>query len=341
MAARQRPRAVIFGCSGLELTPDETAFFRESDPLGFILFARNCNNPRQVKDLVSALRETVSDGAAPVLIDQEGGRVARLGPPHWRKPPAAALFGALADIDPAKADYAARLNAQLIAAELMDLGINVDCLPVLDIPQSDADPIIGDRAYSQEPGRVARLGRATCEGLMAGGVLPIIKHIPGHGRARQDSHEALPVVDSPRRELEELDFAPFRALSDMPWAMTAHIVYTDIDADAPATLSPTIVQDVIRDYMGFDGVLLTDDLSMKALTGNFGDRASAALAAGCDVVLHCNGEMDEMTAIAAATSPISDKTAERLSRTIPISAKEIDREAARRQVNELLAMVAA
>lgn len=245
-----------------------------------------------------------------ILIDQEGGRVARLKPPHFRAAPPARVFGKLAAVDKERAREAARLNARLIAAELGTLGINVDCLPVLDVPTSDGHDIIGDRAYGTDPGLIAELGRATAEGLLAGGVLPVAKHIPGHGRAISDSHLSLPVVDTPEAELSRIDFAPFRALKDLPLAMTAHVVYSAIDSNAPATTSATVIEKIIRGDIGFDGLLMSDDVSMEALDGPVGGRAGAALNAGCDVVLHCNGDMGEMIDIAENLSPLT-KDAER------------------------------
>ncbi len=303
--------AAIYGLSGTTLSAGERAFFRDANPWGFILFARNCETPQQVSALVTSLRDTVGRGDAAVLIDQEGGRVARLKPPHWRAPPPAAVFGRAFSREPALAREAVRLNARLIADELAALGINVDCLPVLDLPVSGAHDIIGDRAFGAEVEMIADLGRAACEGLLDGGVLPVIKHIPGHGRAGADSHLALPVVNSPRAELEGTDFAPFKALRDMPLAMTAHVVYSDIDSQHPATTSPKIVGDVIRGTIGYDGLLMTDDLSMKALSGNFASRVKASLAAGCDLVLHCNGERTEMEAIAAEAPQLAGRAAER------------------------------
>jgi beta-N-acetylhexosaminidase len=301
------PLAVIFGCTGDRLSAAEAEFFAAADPAGFILFRRNCRSPAQVRDLVAALRDCVGRADAPVLIDQEGGRVARLLPPHWRRYPAAAAIAALPD---PLAEEAAWLGARLMADDLRQLGISVDCLPVLDLLVADADPVIGDRAYGSDPGRVARLGRAVCEGLLAGGVLPVLKHIPGHGRARVDSHTALPVVDSAQDELSRTDFAPFRALAAMPWAMTAHIIYMAIDPATPATLSQRVIGEVIRGEIGFAGVLVSDDLSMRALAGmpscrDIGERAAQALAAGCDLVLHCNGEAAEMAAVAAMTRPLT------------------------------------
>jgi beta-N-acetylhexosaminidase len=293
-------RAVIFGCSGPELTPEERTFFAEVDPVGFILFERNCTSPDQVRALCEALCDSVGRPHAPILIDQEGGRVRRLKPPHWREAPPARVFAERALIDTNAARNAVALNAGLIASELADLGIDVDCAPVLDLPQPDADPIIGDRAFGTDPEIVALLGRAMCDGLLAGGALPVIKHIPGHGRARADSHKELPRVDTPLAELRAYDFKPFKALADQPIGMTAHVVYEAIDPDRPATTSPLAI-DLIRSEIGFDGVLVSDDLSMKALSGDFKERAEAALAAGCDVVLHCNGDMAEMRAVANGT----------------------------------------
>jgi len=299
------PRALVLGCAGTALSTEEAAFFRDVDPLGFILFARNCETPDQLRALVDALRACVGRAEVPVLIDQEGGRVARLGPPHWRAVSAMAVFGALARRVPGDAVEAARLNARLIAHELFALGITMDCAPVLDVPVPGAHDIIGDRAFDDDPHVVGLLGRAVCEGLLEGGVLPVIKHIPGHGRATADSHAALPVVRTGRLILEESDFVPFRMLNDMPWAMTAHVLYPGLDADRPATVSPSILTDIVRDEIGFEGVVISDDISMAALAGAPGERAAAALAAGCDVVLHCNGDMAEMRDIAAAAGAMS------------------------------------
>ena len=331
------PRAVVFGCSGERLTHAERCFFSTADPLGFILFRRNCRSPEQVRGLVASLRECVERADAPVMIDQEGGRVARLRPPHWRLYPSAARLASLPD---PLAEEAARLGARLIADDLAHLGITVDCLPVLDLPVAGADPVIGDRAYGSEPGRVASLAQAVCEGLLAGGVLPVVKHIPGHGRARVDSHHACPVIETACDELSQTDFAPFRALASMPWAMTAHIVYMAIDPTAPATLSRPMVTDVIRGEIGFDGVLISDDLSMRALGGEIADRARRALEAGCDLALHCNADRNEMEKIAAAARPITDRTAARLAcgeamrRDAPVG---FDRREAEAQFDALLA----
>jgi beta-N-acetylhexosaminidase len=305
------PRAVIFGCAGPDLGADERAFFRDADPLGFILFARNVDTPERTRRLVDDLRSSVARAEAPVLIDQEGGRVARLQPPHWRRYPAPATLGTLGG---ERAGEAVRLVARLIADDLAGLGITVDCVPVLDVPQAVADPVIGDRAYSHDAEEVTRLGRVACEGLLEGGVLPVIKHLPGHGRAQVDTHHALPRVTASRAELESTDFAPFRALAGMPWAMTAHIVYTAVDSEAPATLSPLVIREIIRTSMGFDGVLVTDDLSMNALGGPIGARAARALAAGCDLALHCNGNPAEMASIATEVTSLTPEARRRIDR---------------------------
>jgi beta-N-acetylhexosaminidase len=298
-------RACLFGLSGLILTADERAFFASSQPLGFILFARNIESPDQVCALTAALRECVGRADAPVLIDQEGGRVARLKPPHWHHlPPAAAIAG----LPPEEAQEAAWLAGRIIAADLSPLGIDVACAPVLDVLQPDlATDVIGDRSYGSDPAAVSALGRAMAEGLLAGGVLSVAKHIPGHGRAQVDSHFALPRVDAPRGLLESTDFMPFRALRDLPFGMTAHIVYPAIDPDLPATQSPRVVEEIIRGCIGFDGFLLSDDVCMAALEGPVGARAAKALAAGCDAVLHCNGDLAEMQAVAAMSPALTGK----------------------------------
>ena len=312
MGNAEPSKAVIFGCSGPALTDDERRFFEESLPAGFILFERNCQDPDQVRGLVGELRETVSRPNAPVLIDQEGGRVQRLKPPHWRDAPPPGAFAALAGRSLSRAEEAVCLNGQLIAAELSGLGITVNCAPVLDIPGPDAHAIIGDRAFGNDPEIVAALGKAAAAGHIQGGVIPVIKHIPGHGRAKADSHEELPVVDAGAKELTETDFSPFRALNRLPWAMTAHVVYTALDGDNPATTSSEVISRTIRRDIGFQGVLVSDDIGMKALGGPFEERAAAVLAAGCDLVLHCSGDMAEMEAVAAGAGPITDKGLARL-----------------------------
>ncbi|MGH7090044.1 MAG: beta-N-acetylhexosaminidase [Stellaceae bacterium] len=305
------PIAAIFGVEGTALTASERAFFRDSNPAGFILFTRNCAEPTAVERLVTELRETVGRADVPVLIDQEGGRVARLKPPHWPAYPAARELAALGGT---AAEEAVRLGARLIADDLAALNITVDCMPVLDLPVAGADPVIGDRAYGAMPALVAALGRAACDGLLEGGVLPVLKHIPGHGRAPLDSHLALPRVAAAADLLEACDFAPFRALKDMPWAMTAHVLYESIDDSVPATLSPRLISKTIRAGIGFNGVLVSDDLSMAALPGGLGERTRRALMAGSDLVLHCNGNMGEMIEVAGAATPVTLAAGERLRR---------------------------
>jgi beta-N-acetylhexosaminidase len=297
--------AAIYGCSGPVLTEAERDFFGEVRPWGFILFRRNVETPDQVRTLVADLRTSIDDPDAPVLIDQEGGRVQRLGPPHWPKyPPGAAWLRSTND--PSTARELVRLGARLMAHDLKALGITVDCVPVMDVPVPGAHDIIGDRAYAQDPGTVTRLGRAAAEGLLAGGVLPVIKHIPGHGRAFADSHKDLPVVHADFETLDGWDFAPFKAMSDMPMAMTAHVVYDAVDPKRPATTSKKAIR-MIREHLGFHGLLMTDDLSMQALSGSLTDRAETALKAGCDVVLHCNGQMDEMKAVAKGVGKLKGR----------------------------------
>lgn len=303
-------RAFITGLSGTALTDEERAFVRETEPWGLILFQRNVAGPDALRKLIDDVRATLGR-AAPVLIDQEGGRVQRLRPPQWPAYPPGAAYGALYDRDPELGLAAARLGARLIAADLAQLGIDVDCLPIADVPVPGADAVIGDRAYGSEPGKVAAIADAIAKGLADGGVLPVLKHIPGHGRATADSHKKLPVVSADRSVLETTDFAAFRALAGLPLAMTAHVVFTAIDPIAPASVSATIVQDVIRGSIGFNGLLMTDDISMGALSGTIGERARAAIAAGCDVVLHCNGEMAEMLALADEAPHLAGDAARR------------------------------
>ena len=301
--------AAIYGCAGARLTAEEKAFFADARPWGFIVFRRNVDDPDQLRALTDELRETVDDAHAPILIDQEGGRVQRLGPPHWPKYPPGEAYLKATD-DPLAARELVRLGARLMAHDLRGVGVTVDCLPVLDVPVPGAHDIIGDRAYARDPALVAQLGRAAAEGLLAGGVLPVIKHMPGHGRAFADSHHDLPVVHADLAHLDAWDFAPFRALSDMPLAMTAHVVFDAIDPKRPATTSKKAVK-LMRRELGFGGLILTDDLSMKALSGSLTDRAEAALKAGCDVVLHCNGDLDEMRSVAEGVGKLKGKAARR------------------------------
>ena len=303
--------AAILGCAGPTLTAEEKAFFRRVKPWGFILFKRNVETPDLVRALTAALRETVGRADAPILIDQEGGRVQRLGPPHWPVYPPGRAFGELKGNDPLLRREITRLGARLMAHDLAALGINVDCVPVLDVPDPAGHEIIGDRAYGQTPDEVALLGRAAAEGLIAGGVLPVIKHIPGHGRAMADSHLELPVVEAALDDLDARDFAPFRVLSDMPMAMTAHVIYTAVDRKRPATTSKKAMKKVVRGAIGFDGLVMSDDLSMKALSGDFTERARDSRAAGCDVVLHCNGSMAEMKAVVDGAGALKGRAAAR------------------------------
>jgi beta-N-acetylhexosaminidase len=300
------PRAVIFNCAGPDLSAEERDFFRDANPLGFILFARNIDTPDRARRLIDALHSSVARADAPVLIDQEGGRVARLRPPYWRDAPPARLLGDLYARDPERGLEAARLNATLLAADLASIGADVDCAPVLDLALPQTHAVIGDRAFAERPEAVAALGRAVAEGLLAEGVMPVIKHMPGHGRATVDSHKALPRVSAARDVLECTDFLPFRLLSDLPWGMTAHLLFDAVDPTTPMTLSARGVRDIIRDHIGFDGLLVTDDLSMQALGGSLGERAAGALAAGCDVVLHCNGRVEEMLDIVDRTGPLTE-----------------------------------
>jgi len=326
------PRAFISGLSGLTLTADERVFLREARPWGLILFKRNIEDKFQVTDLIGeALHEL--GGEAPVLVDQEGGRVQRLGPPHWPAYPPGAAYGRIYDRDPDAGLAAARLGARLIAADLIELGINVDCLPLADVPVAGADRVIGDRAYGETPAKVAAIAGAVAEGLAEGGVLPVLKHIPGHGRANADSHLKLPVVHADRATLEATDFAAFRPLKRLPLAMTAHVVFTAIDPVRPATTSATMIGEVIRGFIGFDGLLMGDDVSMGALSGSIAERSRASLAAGCDLVLHCNGQMDEMRSVASEAPELTGEAKRRADAALAVrkSPTGIDLAAARRE----------
>lgn len=294
-------KAVIIGVSGTELSPDEKALFADTRPWGFILFARSLKDENQIKDLNAALRESIGNPDAPIFIDQEGGRVQRLRPPLAPNYPPASKLGELYARDRQAGLDAARLMSRLHALDLRKYGFTADCLPVLDVPVPGANSVIGDRAYCDNPQSVLAMGRAAAEGLMEGGILPVIKHMPGHGRGFADSHHSLPVVDATLEELMAHDFVPFRALNDMPMAMTGHLVFTAIDKENPATTSKKVVSQIIRKYIGFDGLLMSDDASMNALSGDLATRTSAIFAGGCDVVLHCNGVMEEMKAVAGNT----------------------------------------
>ncbi|MDX2265824.1 MAG: beta-N-acetylhexosaminidase [Hyphomicrobiales bacterium] len=330
--------AFICGLAGPQLSDREARLLAEARPCGVILFKRNCETPDQVRALTSAIRDAFGDSRYPILIDQEGGRVQRMGPPHWPARPAAALLGA-AGVAGVEAAY---WSARLIAQDLLAAGVNVNCAPVLDIPAPGAHGVIGDRAYGEMARHVAAFGRAVAQGYLDGGVLPVIKHIPGHGRAGADSHFDLPVVETPFDELTDTDFEPFRALAHMPLAMTAHVLFSAIDATAPASASPTLIAEVIRGHIGFDGLLMCDDVSMQALSGSIAERTRAVLAAGCDAALHCNGDFDEMLAVADAAGALSGAALDRylaaLARLQPPF--PLDVKAAEARVAETLAGIA-
>jgi beta-N-acetylhexosaminidase len=309
-------RAFISGCSGTSLSDQERVFFAQARPCGLILFARNCESPAQLRALVSAFRDAVESDEALVLIDQEGGRVQRLKPPAWRQMPPAKVYGDLYRDDQVLARGAAYAGARLIAAELRAAGITVNCTPVLDVPEPGAHDIIGDRAFSSDPEIVSELGRAVVEGTLAGGVLPVIKHVPGHGRARADSHLALPRIDATAAELCDVDFQPFIALAEAPLAMTAHVLLPAFDEERPASISPVIMGEVIRELIGLKGLVMSDDIGMAALGGAFAERASAVIAAGCDVALHCSGELAEMREVAGVVPPLAGESAARFARAI-------------------------
>ncbi len=332
-----RTRA-IYGCAGPALSADERAFFADAKPWGFILFGRNVVDPGQVKSLTASLRETVGDANAPVLIDQEGGRVARLKPPHWKARPPASRFGALYEKSPDRAREATYLNARLIARDLVELGINVDCAPVLDVPVEGASDVIGDRSFGRDPAQIIDLGRAVIQGFLEAGVLPVMKHVPGHGRAMADSHKDLPRVAAEMSELSATDFVTFRSLNHCPMAMTAHVVFEALDPQRPATTSPKVIRDVIRGEIGFAGLLMSDDVSMNALSGPISARTKAALFAGCDIVLHCNGGMDEMKAVATEAKPLDGQPLKRAEHALSQlrMIEPIDLAAAEKKLEELM-----
>ncbi|MEM8839109.1 MAG: beta-N-acetylhexosaminidase [Pseudomonadota bacterium] len=309
-------KAFIAGLAGLEVSPDERAFFHSERPWGFILFSRNCETAEQIKDLVQDLKELGGSESVPVFIDQEGGRVQRLRPPLAPSYPPGAAYGALYERNPEAGLEAVWLGGRLIACDLAKLGINADCLPVLDIPVEGAHDVIGDRAYGTDPDIVSILARKAGEGLLAGGILPVIKHIPGHGRAGADSHLELPRVSTSLEELRKTDLAPFSSLRDFPMAMTAHVVYEAIDPKRPASTSDTVIGNIIRTDIGFDGLLMSDDVSMNALHGEIGERSRACFAAGCDIVLHCNGKMHEMQAVADVAPVLEGRALERANETL-------------------------
>ncbi len=308
-------QAAIYGLEGMVLTPDEQAFFRDSKPAGYILFRRNIQDREQLKRLTDSLRELEGHDGVPILIDQEGGRVARMRPPQWHAFPSGEKFDLLYQLAPSSAIEAARVNARALGLMLHEVGVNVDCLPMLDVRQPGATDIIGDRALGSEPMQVAALGRAILEGLASAGVLGVIKHIPGHGRALFDSHLTLPVVDADEDELA-IDLEPFERLRDAAMGMTSHLLYTQWDATRPASQSPIIIRDIIRGRIGFDGFLMSDDIGMEALAGDHGQRAAECVAAGCDVALQCDGKMDNMLRVAKAVPALSDEGEVRLSRAM-------------------------
>lgn len=336
------PSAFIAGCAGLTLTSQERAFFRSTSPAGFILFQRNCQTPDQVRALTDDVRDQVGQNVL-VLIDQEGGRVQRMTPPHWRALPPAKAFADLFSRDPDRALKAARTVARLCAHDLQVAGINMNCVPVLDVPAPDGHEIIGTRAYGSDVETIVALARAVAEGHIAGGVSPVIKHIPGHGRATADSHLELPHVDASRADLETTDFEPFRRLNDLPAAMTAHVVYETLDPRECASTSATVINDTIRGSIGFDGLLMSDDLSMKALSGSMEERTKRVLEAGSDLALHCNGKMEEMRAVASVAPPLSGRAAQRLDAVFQAiaSPQPFDVPAAEAVLSDLLTMVSA
>jgi beta-N-acetylhexosaminidase len=331
-------RAFITGLAGSTLSADECAFLREAQPFGAIVFRRNVQTPEQLSALIAGIRAAVGSDL-PVLVDQEGGRIQRLGPPHWPTYPSGAAYGCLYDSDPAAATQAARLGGRLISADLAAVGIDVDCAPLADVLAPEADAVIGDRAYGETAEKVASIAAAFAAGLQEGGVLPVLKHLPGHGRAAVDSHVALPVVRTPREALEATDFAAFRPLAGLPLGMTAHVVYSAIDPIAPATTSVTIVREVIRDSIGFQGLLMSDDVSMAALSGTIAARTRAALVAGCDLVLHCNGKMAEMQAVAGESPILSGASGRRAEAALAArrAPQHIDLAAARQAFSVMMA----
>ena len=336
-------KAFITGVAGTNLSAEERSFIATERPWGFILFKRNVADPAQVTALTNQLRDAVGEPNAPVLIDQEGGRVQRLSPPHWPLYPPGAVFGSLYDIDAALGLRAALLSARLIGDDLARLGVTVDCLPLADVPVSGADAVIGNRAYGTEPAKVSAIARAVTDGLVQGGILPVLKHIPGHGRATTDTHFRLPVVDTSQAELESTDFAAFRPLVDLPMAMTAHVVFSAYDPAHPATTSATMIETVIRGLIGFQGLLMSDDVSMNALAGSIAERTRAIFAAGCDLVLHCNGKMDEMREVASETPELSGKALVRAERALASRKPPVpfDRAAARVELDALIGRLGA
>jgi beta-N-acetylhexosaminidase len=334
-------RAFITGLSGLSITADERAFLRDAAPWGLILFRRNIEDSDQVRRLTAEFR-SITGRDAPVLVDQEGGRVQRLGPPHWPVYPPGSVFGRLYGRDRTQGLAAASLGAQLMAADLRAIGIDVDCLPVADVPVAASDPVIGDRAYGDTPAQVSALAGAAADGLLKGGVLPVLKHLPGHGRATADSHLTLPVVETDRQTLERTDFEAFRPLAALPLGMTAHVVFSAIDPVAPATTSAIMVKDVIRGSIGFKGLLMSDDVTMKALSGTLANRASAAITAGCDIVLYCKGDLAEMAEVAEASPALVGEAARRAEAALAlrIAPESFDLREARSRFSSMIGLAA-
>lgn len=331
-------KSFITGCQGLVLSGEEIAFIRAERPWGFILFARNCEERDQIRRLCHSLRDAADDPVAPIFIDQEGGRVRRLKPPLVPDYPAGAAYGAVHARNPADGLRAAWIGGRLIAYDLAELGITGNCVPIVDVRQPYADAIIGDRAYGDTPGLVAAIGRSIAQGTLDGGVLPVMKHIPGHGRARMDSHKALPIVEDSIEVLRSIDFLPFRELHDLPLAMTAHIVYSCLDGRQPATTSLQVISDIIRREIGFDGALMSDDLSMRALSGTIAERTAASLAAGCDLALHCNGDLSEMRQVADNSVELSGEALRRseAARALLVAGQDCDAATLRTELDDLL-----
>lgn len=331
-------KPVIFGIAGTELSAEERAFFRDADPLGYILFKRNCATRAQMLALTDSLRDLSGRADVPILIDQEGGRVARMQPPEWPAFPAGPAFDKLYDLAPSSAIEAARANGHALALMLAEVGVNVNCAPLLDVRQPETTPAVGERTFGSDPMQVAALGRAMLDGMARGGVVGVVKHMPGHGRGVVDSHYELPVVKASDAELER-DIEPFRTLAGAPMGMTCHVVFEAWDAERPATLSPTVIADVIRGRIGFDGLLMTDDIDMKALSGTAGEKAAAAIAAGCDVALDCWARMDEMVEIVGRLGDASAATLARLERAMAsIRPEETPMDALIAKRDELLAL---
>ncbi len=331
-------KPVIFGLSGTEITAEERAFFRDADPLGYILFKRNCDTRAQMRALTESLRDLSGRVDLPILIDQEGGRVARMQPPEWPAFPAGPAFDKLYELAPSSAIEAARANGHALALMLAEVGVNVNCAPLLDVRQPETTPAVGERTFGSDPMQVAALGRAMLDGMARGGVVGVVKHMPGHGRGVVDSHYELPVVKASDAELER-DIEPFRTLANAPMGMTCHVVFEAWDAERPATLSPTVIADVIRGRIGFDGLLMTDDIDMKALSGTAGEKAAAAIAAGCDVALDCWARMDEMVEISGRLGDASAATLARLERAMAsIRPEEAPMDALIAKRDELLAL---